>query len=708
MPPAADGLRPWLLGAVAMLAVARPLLASEGSAASGDSLLFQLAVLVLAAAWALRAATRRCACARWGLVDLAVLALVACYGASAVAALRAGAPRPALNATWEWVALAVGFFLVRQLVRSEREARALTATMIALAVAMSAYGFHQFFVSMPADRELYARNPEEALRQARVVAPEGSRQRILFAQRVNSTEPIATFALTNSLAGFLTPWLTVALGICGAAWVLRGRAWFRWVPAVVCAVVILGCLVLTKSRAAYVATAAGALLLVTWAAVGGARIRWWWFAAAAALLALVAAGAVGIGAVDRQVLTEAGKSLGYRWQYWQATWAMIGDHPWLGCGPGQFQTHYTAYKLPEASETVADPHNFLLEVWATAGTPAAIALLMLIGFVAWRGCRATAAGAVAAVSDAAGPSSPDAAPHVLAGGLAGFLFAYAVGPLTSVPLSIDALAGGLLVAAVATAGLWPWVRGGRMPVAVPAIAAAAILINLFAAGGISFAGVAGSLWLLAALCLVAVEPWRAFPRPAAISALAVILTLVVLFYTTTYSPVIGCRIALDRADVDPQRASALLEEAATADPLAAEPWRRMAALAWLQWQKHPSDATFDRFVACVDEALALDPNSAALAEFKGDAAFQAYKRSGTPAQLQTATAAYERAIDRYPTNILGHAKLALALAAGDDEQLASQHAAEALRLNDLTPHADLKLPQDVLERVEALAAGGPN
>ena len=66
---------------------------------------------------------------------------------------------------------------------------------------------------------------------------------------------------------------------------------------------------------------------------------------------------------------------------------MIAAHPWLGCGPGNFQEAYTLYKLPEASEEIADPHNFLLEVWATAGTPAAVGLLAVLGcfaFAAWQ------------------------------------------------------------------------------------------------------------------------------------------------------------------------------------------------------------------------------------------------------------------------------------------------------------------------------------
>ena len=39
------------------------------------------------------------------------------------------------------------------------------------------------------------------------------------------------------------------------------------------------------------------------------------------------------------------------------------------------------YKLPQASETVADPHNLFLEMWATAGTPAVVLFVaLLIGF----------------------------------------------------------------------------------------------------------------------------------------------------------------------------------------------------------------------------------------------------------------------------------------------------------------------------------------
>ena len=97
---------------------------------------------------------------------------------------------------------------------------------------------------------------------------------------------------------------------------------------------------------------------------------------------------IAVGGLDRQVFSEASKSLGYRAQYWQSTMRMIAECPLTGCGPGNFQYEYTRFKLPEASEEVADPHNFLLEVWATAGTPAMLALLavlMCFGWAMWKG-----------------------------------------------------------------------------------------------------------------------------------------------------------------------------------------------------------------------------------------------------------------------------------------------------------------------------------
>ena len=145
---------------------------------------------------------------------------------------------------------------------------------------------------------------------------------------------------------------------------------------------------LTKSRTAILATGGGIVLLAIYGRAAPSRLAGWisWklLAGAAAVVVLLALVVVGLGGLDLQVLSEAPLSIRYRLEYWRATAAMIADHPLLGCGPGNFQEHYARYKLPQASETVGDPHNFLLEIWATAGTPALLALLAMAAAFVWQ------------------------------------------------------------------------------------------------------------------------------------------------------------------------------------------------------------------------------------------------------------------------------------------------------------------------------------
>src|SRR5262249_44904579 len=77
--------------------------------------------------------------------------------------------------------------------------------------------------------------------------------------------------------------------------------------------------------------------------------------------------------------TKAWRSVGLRTEYWTATWAMIGDHPWLGVGPGNFGRHYPRYMAATAFEKIQDPHNFILEIWATCGLFALLVLSATLG-----------------------------------------------------------------------------------------------------------------------------------------------------------------------------------------------------------------------------------------------------------------------------------------------------------------------------------------
>ena len=81
---------------------------------------------------------------------------------------------------WEWVGMGLCFFLARQFIVTPREARAVAAVMVALAVALSGYGLYQYAYEMPQTRAEYEADPDRALRDAGLWFPPGSPERKLF------------------------------------------------------------------------------------------------------------------------------------------------------------------------------------------------------------------------------------------------------------------------------------------------------------------------------------------------------------------------------------------------------------------------------------------------------------------------------------------------------------------------------------------------
>src|SRR5204862_2335983 len=88
--------------------------------------------------------------------------------------------------------------------------------------------------------------------------------RMLWEQRLNSSEPIGMFAMANTLAGVLACTAVIWLGLLVAA---GGHGpWWRRALAGTLGFLVLYCLLLTKSRTAFVGLAAG---MVVWAAQAG-------------------------------------------------------------------------------------------------------------------------------------------------------------------------------------------------------------------------------------------------------------------------------------------------------------------------------------------------------------------------------------------------------------------------------------------------------
>ncbi|HWB13187.1 MAG TPA: O-antigen ligase family protein [Pirellulales bacterium] len=703
-----ERLRRGLLAGLVAIYVARPLLPSESpTIVAGDGLPFVMLTLLLAATWSLARLVQPGVAVRFGLVDWGWIVLLAWQAAGTYLATRSGYARAAINAFWEWAGLGIGFLLLRQLMHSGPEKRATCVVMIGLALTLSLDGIYQFAVEHPATREVYRTRPDQVLRELRIDAPPGSAARMLFEERLRSSEPTATFALANSLAGFLTPWLLMTLA---TGW-LAGRMEMaakvgRWGAGLAAALPMALCLVLTKSRAGYLAVLGGfaALLLAGWHT---RRRRWQIAVGAAAVAAIMLAIGFVSGALDREVVTEALKSMSYRWHYWQGALGIIYEHPWFGCGPGNFQDEYTRFKLPQASEVVADPHNFAFEIWATCGTPALVALAATLLAAAVESRRVGANPTKEnSQGDAAGPVS--VAP--LVGGLAGLVLAFAVGLFSSVDLPARVLLSGGAILPMVTAIFVPWIRHGKLPRGVPLVCAAALLLNLLAAGGIGFAGVAGSLWLLLAVGGGGDDRPRLAPRWTISCAAAASAGLVGMCYVTAYRPVLECRSSMGLAGRDPFEAKQHLLAATKADAWADEPWRELAAADFARWLADPRDESSDAWRQEQEEVLRRRPHSSSAWLEAADRDFAAYRQSAggqlRREHLDQAVTHYRRAVELYPNYPLAHASLAIALAAADHAD-ARREAIVALELHRETPHLDQKLPRELVRVVEQVARTAP-
>ncbi len=284
----------------------------------------------------------------------------------------------ALHASWQYTSLAIGFALLTHQAHSSERRNTLLLLMGLLTLTAAFHGLYQYFVSLPETRAIYEANPERLLREQGISTAPGSMQRMQFENRLYSTEPFGPFALANSLAGILVPTLILNL-----AWLptLRRRGWVWLASGILSLAIIALCLALTKSRAAWISSlVAIVFLMVTHSPWRATWMRWRWKFAIGGGVLLVSM-LLFLLWVDPLVLTETPKSLRFRFQYWISSILLIKQHPWIGVGPGNFQSAYPAVKLIEASETVADPHSFWIELATTCGLPALI--LLAVSIIQW-------------------------------------------------------------------------------------------------------------------------------------------------------------------------------------------------------------------------------------------------------------------------------------------------------------------------------------
>ena len=373
---------------------------------------------------------------------------------------------------------------------------------------------------------------------------------------------------------------------------------------------------------------------------------------------------------------------------------MIADHPMWGVGPGNFQNEYTRYKLPGASEEVADPHNFLLEIAATAGPLTALAFLTVLATF----------GVAAGLVPPDPPSSPTQEDYpwfIAAGAIAGFLLAIPLSMISIGRVEPTTLVLGLPVAVVCLALMRRWIDRGELTGGVAGAGIVALLVHLSTTGGIGFPGVAGTLWLLAAVGLnqAATDGRRWMSRRVAMVVLVLATMVLGACYLTGYSPVMYCKADLRRAQGDATRVEQYLLDGGAHDPWEVRPWNQLALNAFADWQRDGDDERLVQFEEYAAEGLRRDPHASPSWMHLAECRMKIFDRTGRRGYLDKAIEAYRTAVELYPNNGVYRGRLALALQAAGDEAGYRREADQALALDDFTFHADKKLPAELRRRL---------
>ena len=745
-------LRKAALGSLALLFVTRAYYPSE-DAEVGSGLIWVFLMLCVSGIGVVSILLSGMTRVRWSWVDAMVLTLIVLVGLSAG---HAADRRSAITMAWEWGALGLLYGLARNLPKTRGESATLAGVVVATAVAVAAYGLYQIPVEFAQLRRMFIANPEALLAQLGIApgtpSAESFKQRLMY-----SNEPFSTFALANSLAGFLVGPMALMLAVAleNLKRDQRGSKWPALIMASWPGLILLVCLLLTKSRSAYVGLGVASVVLAY--SYRGAVPRRWLVGSGIGVLVLLLgliAGGVATRQLDVQILTEAKKSLGFRWEYWVGAWGVITDAPppfaanlgaigmldaepddsttrtsrsfWWGVGPANFAGPYLRHKLPEASEAIQDPHNLILEVWAESGVFAMIALLASlvagVGLILspTRILRGSDPGSTE-IDRSELSSQGNHWLWVMAG--MGWFGVWVLGELNPVTQKDMLMRWLILGAAWTLAALMLGPIWGRRPIPAVGLGAAviALTVHLLAAGGIGIPSVAMSLWVCLALGLNLRDD-KSCGRVRVAGGLGPGVVLA-CFWAVLAGTFFGAVVPGWQSDVALAEGQALMaarppayEAARNAftraielDRYSVRPWLALADLEYRFWRSPEAGdrkkTSWTKVLLTFDKALEgnyRNPNNLGLRRFQAHYArtiLGELPEDAKPFAIVglrgTIAKATRKAVSLYPTSAELRGELAQASA---DLGMYSDAAAEAkiaLRLDDLMPHADKKLPANV-------------
>ena len=631
-----------------------------------------------------------------------LLASVVVMSVSFLATRGMGDDRMSLNVLWQWVGFAAVFTLCLQCLRPGREMRAIVVVMLAAATAIACVGIYDSLVQIPNLRMEYFKSNEMGrmgmLQQAGIGdAAIGSPTRYQFESRLQSPEPFVTFSLTNSLAGFLAPWLLIILGmIITTQRTCLARSTIA--KSLILVFLIFVCLLLTKSRSAWCAVLIG-LVYVTVVQFKVSRER---IARGLCLTGVLLAVAVGCAwftnRLDMKIISEASNSLLYRFEYWRSSMAMVGDHWLWGVGAGNFRDAYMAYKLPVASEAIADPHNAILEILTSFGTPAALLILGVFGIAVMRIFNPVAVNFPR--------RSEVSSIKIFIGGALGIVLAIFMDALGPGLIPDRVLYVGFPIFAITIYLLQDWVENGELTRVQIGGAFVAWLFNLSMQSGISIPGVSITGWMLLAMLLNCEGTSSASSAASTVghkkvsrNQMGTILVgaLLVLgtFHFTGHHPVTQSTAHLLYARYyngrgQSGRAMKSIDAAIAADPKSARAYELKTNMLFNRLVQNLTTAGITDYLAAMEKVKLVHANSHPLHITLAQQCFVIYQASAERIWLQRAVELTKMEVELFPSSAYSWGRLAVyeSISGSTTAILTAKH---ALELNEQNPHLEFKL-----------------
>ncbi len=437
------------------------------------------------------------------------------------------------------------------------------------------------------------------------------------------------------------------------------------------------------------------------------------------LIGVLAAILIGVGILDREIITQAGRSLSYRREWWQASWPVITRSPIWGVGPGNFRNHYLEFKLPFSSEEIADPHQFLIELASTGGA------VCLIGYLALL---------VISMLAAARPAERTPTTTKVGLGIEGWLgtligvvlvalIEVGLIPLVARPDEHPALLAVLFAAGMIS--LLGWVGGSWTDRALrPAIVAGVVGLHIhyLTAGGVTFPTLMIASWVLLSSAAGSADH---LPRASLIGPTVALVALTVgtfLFVFQQFAPrierdllsararTIEARISKVWSPSDPEVRPELwarlvgefrtwtevLREAANRLPTDRESWDRLAMaetsfMRLLARLRSPEEEqAYRRALKAWEEVVRVDPRRSISYARRGMLLEEAGASGLDPEGLTRAEADFAKAASLYPNSAIRQWQWgSLLQGLGRSEEGLARYR-RAIEL-DQTPHLDKKL-----------------